>query len=541
MNKNFNNPKVLNYLFPFIGGLLYAMGFPMGEFKGLVITPIFGLVLFFLPLHLPYTGDTDENKSQLKVELLALLFFSLGYCLLGYYWIPYTLKEFGQIPFPFNNVMGLLFSLIIAPQYLIFILTKRFIVNLNLKSHNFFQVRTNRHLVYAFFLTLLEYYTPQQFPAHLGHTWLAIAPYVGLAPIVGAPFFSFMGFWVVLALVDGIKNQTWDKLAFGFFALFLLVNISIPLSLPTEAQHSTRLRLVQANIGNFMKVQSEKGSFSFMQEVYETYKKLSTQETDKQIDLIVWPETAYPNLLTSELMKNYPGSTPGLFKEIINEMNSELFIGGYDRNTKAKSRRFQSEYNTTFHFANDSSLKNVYHKMKLIPFGEGLPFGPFNEFLSKIITNVSYFAAGSEYTLFKTKTGTPFITHICYEILFSWFTADYLNNLKEQPEFLINLTNDSWYGDTSEPYQHLYLAHWRALEFNIPIVRMTNTGITSVLYPDGSESKRTKIGVEEVLDIDLKTVSRDKTIFQNYGFYVTSTLWLLLSLVGFLFSRKKFS
>lgn len=542
MNKNFNNPRVLNYLFPFIGGLLYAVGFPMGEFRGIPFAPIIGLVLFFLPLHLPYNGDTDEDKSQLKVELLALLFFSIGYCLLGYYWIPHTLKEFGNIPFPFNNAMGLIFSLIIAPQYLLFILSKRFIVNLNLKSHNFFQGRTNRHLVYAFFLTLLEYYTPQQFPAHLGHTWLTLAPYVGLAPIVGAPFFSFMGFWIVLAIIDGIKNQLWDKFAFGFAIIFLIVNISIPLEYsPSSTANTTRLRLVQANIGNFMKVQSEKGAFSYMQEVYDTYKKLSTKQTDKPIDLIVWAETAYPNLLTSELMKTYPGSAPGIFKEIINEMNSELFIGGYDRNTKAKTRNFQSEYNTTFHFGTDSALKNVYHKIKLIPFGEGLPFGPLNEPLSKIITNVSYFASGENFTQFKTKNDVPFITHICYEILFSWFTRDYLNASKIQPEFLINLTNDSWYGDTSEPYQHLYLAHWRALEFNIPIVRMTNTGVTSVLYPDGSESKRTKIGVEEVLDIDLKTMPREKTIFQQFGFYMTSLLWLIISLISFVYSRKKFS
>ena len=516
----------------------------MGEFQGFIITPLIGVVLFFLPLHLPYNGDSDEEKSSLKVELLALLFFSLGYCLVGYYWIPYTLKEFGHIPFPFNNAMGLLFSLIIAPHYLLFILIKKFIVRLNLKSHQFFVPRSCRHLLYALFLTMLESYVPQQFPGHLGHPWLSIAPFVGLAPIVGVPFFSFIGYWVVFTIIDGIKRKEWDKFAFVSFFIFLVLNIVTGvMNKPGDSNlaHKNQIRMVQANIGNLMKVQSEGGAISSMRKIHNTYKSLSTIPSDKKLDLVIWPETAYPNLMTSELMRIYPDSVPNLFKEVIDHTQAELFIGGYDRNTKAKSRYFQSEYNTTFHFGTDHKLKDVYHKRKLIPFGEGLPFGPFNEFLSGFITNVSYFAAGEKYTLFKTKNDTPFITHICYEILFSWFTRNYLNSLKEQPQFLVNLTNDSWYGDTSEPYQHLYLAHWRALEFNIPIVRMTNTGITSVLYPDGSESKRTKVLEEEVMDLELITYPRTPTIFQRFGFHVTSTLWLILTTIAFLMSRRKFS
>jgi apolipoprotein N-acyltransferase len=534
VNSLFNNPKVITFLLPFIGGLLFPTGFPMGEFKGLVITPILGMTLFFLAIHFPQNGEKNETGSSLKAELLALLFFSLGYCIAGYYWIPFTLKEFGQIPFPFNQVLGLLFSLIIAPHFLLFILSKNIVSKFKLKSLKVFKSRSGRNLFYAFIITAFEYYTPQQFPGHLGQPWLTIAPYIGLAPIVGTPVFSFLSFWLVLSLVDWIKNRRLDKLAFVVFSLFLVINISFPLKkLGTGQVSKTNIRMVQANIGNFMKIQSEGGSLSFMREVYQTYEDLSTKETEKPLDLIVWPETAYPNLLTSELLKSYPSSTPGLFKKIIEKMDAELFIGGYDRNTKAIRRNFEGEFNTVFHFDTFSNLKSVYHKMKLIPFGEGLPFGPMNEFLSKLITNVSYFAEGKNYTLFRTKNDTPFIAHICYEILFSWFTSDYLNAQKIQPEFIINLTNDSWYGDTNEPYQHLYLAHWRALEFNIPIVRMTNTGITSVLYPDGSESKRTKIGVKEVLDIELETTKREATPFQKYGFLITFFLWIVLTAVSF--------
>ncbi|MDB9787271.1 hypothetical protein OAB57_04120, partial [Bacteriovoracaceae bacterium] len=83
--------------------------------------------------------------------------------------------------------------------------------------------------------------------------------------------------------------------------------------------------------------------------------------------------------------------------------------------------------------------------------------------------------------------------------------------------FVINLTNDSWYGDTAEPFQHQFLAHWRAIEFLIPVIRSTNTGITSVLLPDGSQSKYLNINEENVLDIELKLINNQPTIFQQFG------------------------
>lgn len=529
--------KFYYLLLPFIGGALFAMGFPMGEFRGLIVTPIIGMVLFLLPVQLPYLKN--KNPCSLKVELLALLFFSMGYCIVGYYWIPQTLKAFGNISFPFNHVLGILFSLIIAPQLLLFILLKNLVNKFKQKSFIFLKSRTSRNLFFALCLSLLEHYTPQQFPAHLGQTWLGLSPFVGLAPFVGVPLFSFFNFWLVFAIVDVIKNQEWDRFAFISFSIFTLINISFPLKYHDEREQKVNnIRLVQANVGNFMKIQSESGSDNFLQEVYGRYESLSTRSSSVPLDLIIWPETAYPKLLTSKIMKNYPGSIPNLLTRVINKTKSELFIGGYDRKATSKKSHFETEYNATFHFTKDAKLKGTYHKMKLIPFGEGLPFGPFNEALSQFITNVSYFAEGEQFTLFKTMNQTPFITHICYEILFSSFTRNYLNSVPEQPQFIINLTNDSWYGDTSEPYQHLYLAHWRALEFNIPIVRMTNTGITSILYPDGSESRRTKIGTQEILDIKLVTYSREVTLYQRFGILMTILTWLILSLITFSFTRK---
>lgn len=117
-----------------------------------------------------------------------------------------------------------------------------------------------------------------------------------------------------------------------------------------------------------------------------------------------------------------------------------------------------------------------------------------------------------------------------------------MNKLKEEPMFMINLTNDSWYGKTSEPEQHLFLAKWRAVEFNIPILRSTNTGITLVVFPDGSESQRTKIFEEDILKIDLSLNKREKTFYQKWGVGVSFLVMFLITLgiIFFNFFMKPF-
>ena len=324
----------------------------------------------------------------------------------------------------------------------------------------------------------------------------------------------------------------------GTTIIFILLNFSLKLEIPKKTDSSNHIRLVQGNIGNYIKINSEKGKLFAINEVVETFKNLSLKEGKDQIDLIVWPETAFPRLLSSDAMKINPNIVPKIFKDSILESGAELFVGGYDKN-KYDEYFFESEFNTAFHFSSTAELKDYYHKIKLIPFGESLPFGPLNRYFAKFLQNISFFATGKKYSLFKTINGTPFSSAICYEILFSSFIRNYLNNLETQPEFLINITNDSWYGDTAEPYQHLFLAHWRALEFNLPIVRMTNTGITSFLFVDGSESKRLQVGEADVLDYQLKTIKRIPTLFQTWG--VLGTVLIAVGLYLLMFISRRFS
>ncbi len=525
--------KIYRFVIAAIGGSLYALAFPTKI--GFFFFPgqIIGLTLLLAILIQP--NPKISLKSLLILNILLGLAFSFGYYQTGYYWIPFTIQEFGNLHPPLNYIVGILFVLVIMPHLTFFICIDSFL------KKRFYQSKFIRPItVSATIFTLLEYFIPQQFPAHLGHPWMHLAPHLGLAPIFGYSVYSFISALFAFAIAKFVLERKLDF--FGIFTATILSVLSFTISLPEnkiETKKTTAVRMVQANIGNFMKVNSERGDDTSLKEIYQRYYNLSTHgnnlgENNFKPELIIWPETAFPEFINSSLATSDQLYTPTLLREIVNQTGAELFTGGYEEAKSFDGSDFNSQYNAAFLISARGVLKDYYYKIKLIPFGEGLPFGPLNRWLSNIITNISYFASGDRFPLFETKNGVNFFSLICYEVLFPSFVRDYLNRLEGNPSFLINLTNDSWYGNTSEPFQHLFLAKWRAVEFNIPMARMTNTGITSVIYPDGHESDRIKYGDTGALDLELVTYERKITLFQKFGiinFLLLATITILVSLL----------
>lgn len=505
--------KINSYLLLLVAGALYALGFPFYQELTIPFAPIIGIAIFFSHLF---------KCTSLKERLLSLLLFSVAYNWVGFYWIPHTLTEFGNLPFFISLILAQLFALIILPQYLIIALTLPYLRKLQVPA-------------LSLLFTLIEYFTPQQFPAHLGHAWLPLHQGLTLTPYFGAPLYSYLSFLIVLTLIEYKTHQRILRSTPLFLSLIFLLSLAALFQEKDQKTTSINLRLVQANIGNAIKLSSERGLSSAQNFIEASYYNLSIKESKEPIDLIVWPETAFPDDLTS-----FDFKMPEIFSRVIKKTQSELLIGGYDlsESTPFLSRNFEGVYNTAFHFDADETLKESYHKMKLIPFGETLPLGPLTEAASRIITNVSYFATGKRYSLFKTQKGTPFITLICYEILFPEFVRNFFKNTTERPQFIINLTNDSWYGDTSEPYQHLFLAKWRALEFQLPIIRATNTGITTIITPESLYEKTLGIFEVGVLDYKLSVGPNKPTYYERYGILLLIFIVLGKILIIYSFSKK---
>lgn len=507
---------ILKIILSLLAAFFYSMGVPSVYHPQFFLGSTISIIIYLSCL-----------EGRLKSDLLVTFVYVFGMFIFGYYWIPQTISEFGEIPLGLAYISSIFFPLALMPHLFCFVLFY-FLVR---KKVDLFPLPL-RNCFLAFSLTLLEYFIPQQFPAHIGHPFLLIAPYLGLAKIFGLPIFSFASAWLAFSIVSLIKKRGKDYVAIGFFILFLISNLIYPLEYEPQSKPghvTTRVRMVQANIGNFLKVDSEKGGVTSKIEVDKRLTELSTRPSAKKLDLILWPETSYPSVFQSSQLFENNESTPSVIKNILSQTNSQLFFGGYDRNGETPLDKVESTYNSAFLLNENGSLEGVFHKQILMPFGESLPFGHLNKYMIPYLENhMSFFARGDKFTLFRLKNNASFIAAICYEILFPQYIRQYLNSSKEQPHFIVNLTNDSWYGRTSEPFQHLFLSHWRAIEFNLPVLRMTNTGISSVLYPDGTESKRTGIYTQEIFDFDLTSHPRKPTFYQTWGIIPLSILFFVI-------------
>ncbi|MDB9786782.1 hypothetical protein OAB57_01640, partial [Bacteriovoracaceae bacterium] len=243
-----------NYLPPLIAGIIYSFSIPSFlkfSFIGAAFLSHYVFLFFLDP-------NNQRRKFSIKNKMMTMLLFSLGTTLSGFYWIPYTLKEFGEIPFPYSQIVGTLFFLIVFPQYWTFVFicycTNKFSFLKKWTLRN-----STKNILWASTLTLLEIYIPQQFPAHVGHTFLNMAPFLGLAPIFGTPIFSFAVFWTCLTFIYPPKN-TFPKILFSaMITVFFLSNIIFKLKGNIDSKKSINIRIVQANVGNYLKVRSERG------------------------------------------------------------------------------------------------------------------------------------------------------------------------------------------------------------------------------------------------------------------------------------------
>ncbi len=503
-----------------LSGAIYAFAFPNFLFEGFALLSPLALILMAMVL---------ENIPTTRKRILAVLLHQTGFNLTGFYWVPATLQEFGGLPPALAQFIALFLALVLNPQWW------GWLVWMHYRAHipGVAQWTVGMHAFFgAVILTLVETILPQQFPVFAGHVWMHFHTWLNFAPYGGVIAYSFFTWWLVLGFLPLALRRPPAWSALVGVLVFIGAHFIVPGWTPaTTDTQGLNIRIVQANVGNFLKMESEAGDESAVGSVIRRYEELTLKENPQTLDLVIWPETAYPFSMSSPAFVNKQDAPANLFRDLIARTGAEMLIGGYDHDVESQwSDRFETEYNAAFHIGAMGEFKEVYRKHILIPFGETMPFGPLNRTMSQLIPAASFFARGTKTPVFTTKRGAKFVAPICYEILQSSFMAKLLNEAPSAPDFIVNLTNDSWYGATAEPFQHLFLAKWRALEFRRPIVRSTNTGITTVIYPDGTEGRRLLTGEQDVLDVrlELPTVA-PITIYQRWGMLPMMLLWLVLS------------
>jgi apolipoprotein N-acyltransferase len=171
-------------------------------------------------------------------------------------------------------------------------------------------------------------------------------------------------------------------------------------------------------------------------------------------------------------------------------------------------------YNSIYLIDHDGSVLSVYDKLHLVPFGEFLPFQDWMEKLGFVqLTKVQGgFIPGTRRRTMEVPNAPRVLPLICYEAIFPGDVA----SGDDRPGWIVNLTNDGWFGISTGPYQHLQQARLRAIEQGLPLVRAANTGISAVIDPLGRIVARLGLGQEGVLDSALPSAI-PPTIYARSG------------------------
>jgi apolipoprotein N-acyltransferase len=256
------------------------------------------------------------------------------------------------------------------------------------------------------------------------------------------------------------------------------------LAAPAAASTGVKLRLVQGNVP-----QDTKWDVSQARAIFARYLALSRGGSDGRSPLgdntvVIWPESALPFLVDQ---------SPAALREIADLLpdGSRLFLGALRRDP---DRRV---YNSIIAIAGNGSIEAVYDKVRLVPFGEFLPFSRWLDPIGvrRFVTAPLGFAAGERILVIDIPGIPPLVPLICYEAIFPEQSRH-----GGAADWLLNVTNDAWFGESSGPFQHLVQAQFRAIETGMPMVRVANTGITAIFDGYGRMVGELKLGREGTLD-----------------------------------------
>jgi apolipoprotein N-acyltransferase len=500
------------YKLPILSGVLIGTTY--------IPFPPWASLFCFVPLWI----YTLENQDSYKRVFFGGWITGFVLTLIGFNWIALTIHDFGMMPWPLA-ILGLIahcsianLDMAIAGLAWVF-LKKRF----QLKSMASWGLL-------ATLTAIFEAHFPSIFEWNYAYTffWVKL-PLFQLSELFGFQGISSLIIFINLAIFMAVKlPQFRRKLILQAVAAFIALNFFgwiLKLSLP-QPDASMKVGIVQANIGNLQQQATNYGS-DFRRHIIDSYLELSENlvKTEGPLDYIVWPETAFPATIFDN---GYGDHHLRRLQEKVAELKTPFIIGayGYENETRRpKNAIFALDENGMVH-------PEHYYKTQLLAFGEYIPG-------VEIFPSLRQFIPASEFARGKGPKTIEFQNQkiglqICYESLFPRFSRGVAD---QGAQWILNVTNDSWYGTWQEPYQHLMMTLARAVEVRRPLVRATNTGISTVVLANGDVLERSPTRSKWAKSFDVPYYSQPKqTIFQKWP-WLTDTLLLLL-LVVFLGSDR---
>ena len=495
-----------------------TISFILGTFSVLSLPPYY---LFFVAIicfsGLFYLLTTSKN---LKTSFALGYWFGVGHFALGFSWASNALL----VDF---NAFGWLYPISILASGAFFGLFSGFATIFTCKFKSIF----SKLLAFASFWTISEWlrsFVLTGFPWNLLGSILTFTPEL----YQSASIFGTYGLSLITILFCGSPVLfTSDHKPTKTLAILLILFIPITnyvygyfrLQKLTDkfTQQGINVRLIQPSIAQNLKWNKETLEQNFAKHI-----ELSQQKGLENIDIVIWGETASPFALDidhyhrQQLLQAIP--------------EHGYLITGVVR-VQTSPYGHVIPYNSMLIFNKRGDIVDYYDKSHLVPFGEYIPLRQYLPSWIKPITNtIANFQAGNGPRSINIPNIPSFGALICYEIIF----PSEITNKQNRPQWLINITNDAWYGDSAGPRQHFISTVLRAVEEGLTIVRVANNGISGAITPLGQILANMPLNHVGFLDIKLPQQLSTPTLYGQQGNLIPLGLSIILILLGLILSHN---
>ena len=505
---NSDNKKSSERFLLVLSGILFGISFPPFPF------PITLSIFFFL---IPYLFAIKNKTSLAEINKSSYLTF-LTLSVITLYWVgswqskadPFLMIGGGVLLFFYPAVLLIISTL--------FYLTKKIFGN------NISLWLLPIHWITVEYLLTL---TDLKFPwLTLGHSLAKFTAFIQVADLIGSYGLSLIILYINVMLFKAAENfsQSFSKsirLVLVSILIFCVIIFYGFIKINNSTQQKTiKVGIVQPNLDPW-----EKWQTGGLTDLLNDYFELSDTCIKQGAKIVIWPETALPVYLLSA---EYDYLTDSIYS-YVGKNNIYLLTGMPDFQvyyenppTNAKKSQNSDYYYTTYNsillFNPISKEIQRYGKMHLVPLGEKVPFVESLTFLGDFFkwnVGISSWNTGRDTTIFNLVIDNDTIKLaglVCFESVFPSFVSEFA---KRGAEFLVVVTNDSWYGNSSGPYQHKEFAALRAVENRKAVVRCANGGISCLIDQFGRTIYETQMFTKESFVVDVPIVKQSSFYSEN--------------------------
>jgi apolipoprotein N-acyltransferase len=458
----------------------------------------------FAPLLWALAGARDRRES-VRLALIA------GMCtnVPAFYWLTYTINVFGGFGYFLSAFFYLCLSLYSTMQFVAVALALR---------------RTGRGplaLAAPSVWVASEFLYPHLFPWRLGHSQFLAPVLIQVGDLTGPYGLSFVMVWFAAGLACLFRAPRDLRPLIAAAAAAAAVAAYGAVRLPAvdaaiAAAPKIRAALAQGNISI-----KEKGDFKYFDVNLDKYAELSLAVQD-EVDLLVWPETVSQHWIPADAIRLIEKDMP------FPQLKTHLYFGGLAY--RLTGPRQADEFNSAFFVGPDGVVHGRYDKHILMPFGEFIPFEWLAPWVRELSPATASFKPGVGTQVFTVAGKYSFAPLICYEDLISGMARQ---ATRGGAQFLVNILNDAWYGNTAAPYEHQALALWRTVENRRYLLRGSNSGVTSIIDAAGRIVAEGGLFTAEVVTGEVALLEMD-TFYSRRG---DVFVWLVAALTAVLLVR----